>query len=100
MGLQLSRDIALADVPQDWSTFTLGGTDRIDIRAKGNPVKLELQGLPMQPWSDAIVIDSDDFESISGLAIAYPAKGVYAFRLSNGTPGKPATVTLRAYSVG
>lgn len=98
MGLQLSRDIALADTPNDSTTFTLGGTDRIDVRAKGNPVALEMRRL-MSPWSPPIIVDTDDFESISGLAQAYPPNGVEEFRLYNGTAGKAAVATVRAFNV-
>lgn len=100
MGLQISRDIVLADEPFDWSTFSFGGTDRVDVRAKGNPVALELRRFPMSPWDPPIIIDTDDFESVSGLAIAYKPRGVASFRLYNATPGKQATATVRSYGVG
>lgn len=97
MGLQLSRDIELADDPRDWSTFRLAGTDRIDVRAIGNPVAVELES-SLGQWSQTIVIDSGDFESISGLAIAYKPNGVAGFRLYNATKGAVATARIRAYN--
>lgn len=101
MGLQVSREIAqLPDVPLDWVTWTFGGTDRIDITALENDVRLEIRP-PGEGWrsSDPTRVAAGTIESLAGLAAAYRPRGVTAFRISNWTAGKVAGAHVRAFGV-
>jgi hypothetical protein len=103
-----SSELTLPDIPDDDSTWEYGGTDRIDITVVGNnDARLELRGPGGAPWDEGKPIrvrggslGGSNFRSITGLSIAYPPRGVQAFRLSNWTPGKAAIVDVEAYSTG
>lgn len=97
-----AQDLALPDVPSDAATWQFGGTDRIDVTVlNGNDVRLEVRG-PYGPWEETkpIRVSGNSFRSLTGLALAYPPRGVLAFRLSNWNPGAVAIVDVDAYSTG
>lgn len=106
MGLQATvSELPLPDTPDDATTWEYGGTDRIDVTVVGaNDARLELRGPGGAPWDEGKPIrirgnlGGSNFRSITGLSVAYPPRGVQAFRLSNWTPGQQAIVDVEAYN--
>ena len=101
MGLQVSlKGFALPDVPGPASTFVTGGTDQLEVTSFNADCRIEVQ-LPDERWHhNPYRVMRGLHRSISGMKIAYPPRGVIAFRLSNWLPGATASVDLEASSVG
>ncbi len=87
----------LPDVPTPATTFYVYGADRIDVTAYGFDVKFEIMRRD-GGWLDPVKVAAGLHRGFTGLALKYKG-GVGGFRLSNWTPGKPASCDYEAAGV-